>query len=58
MQKKGNEVYALGVSVGAALKGYEAVVKEIAATDKSIENDFKQHHFDAFVDAKAKQYKS
>jgi len=57
MKKKGNEVYTLGVSVGAALKGYEAVVKEVAATDKAIEADFNKGNFGRFADTYAKQYK-
>jgi hypothetical protein len=58
MKKKGNEVYTIGLSVGAALKGYEAVVKELAATDKTIGAEFKSHDFDTFVDTFVKQYKS
>ena len=58
MKKKGDEVHTIGLSVGAALKGYEAVVKELAATDKAIVADFKSNHFESFVDTYVRQYKS
>ena len=57
IKKKGTEVYTIGMSVGAALKGYEEVVKELQASDKSVAADFKAHAFGTFVDSYAKQYK-
>jgi hypothetical protein len=57
LKKKSNEVFVIGQSVGAALKGYEAVLNELAATDKTIAADFKAAEFDRFVDIYVKQYK-
>lgn len=37
---KAKEVVKLGASASAALKGYEAVVKELEATDRTIQADF------------------
>ena len=50
------EVVKLGKSLAAALKGYEAVVKDVAKSDKSIEADYKKMDFDSFYDTFVKQY--
>jgi len=55
-EKKAAEVVALGNSVAAALKGYEAVVKELSAADKTIKSDFAANSFDSFADSFVKQY--
>jgi len=56
LDAKAVEVAKLGNSVAAALKGYEAVVKELHATDQSIGHDFSAASFDHFADAYVKQY--
>jgi hypothetical protein len=53
---KAQQVVKIGNSVGAALKGYDAVVKELEATDKSIRSDFKKNDFDSFVNTYVQQY--
>jgi hypothetical protein len=57
LKKKGTEVFAIGLSVGAALKGFEEVVKGLEATDKTIRADFKATDFDTFTDTYVRQYK-
>jgi hypothetical protein len=52
------EVVKVGKSVAAALKGYEAVVKELAKSDKSIEKDFNDMSFDSFYESYVRQYES
>jgi hypothetical protein len=54
--KKAAEVVTLGNSVNAALKGYEAVVKELSASDKTIKADFGKERFDAFAETYVVQY--
>lgn len=56
LQQKAQEVVKLGTSAGAALKGYEAVVKELEGTDKTIRRDFNASHFEVFTDAYVRQY--
>jgi len=56
LEKKGAEVVVLGNSVAAALKGYQAVVKELQATDKTIAADFEKNYFDSFADMYVKHY--
>lgn len=56
LNSKAQEVVKLGTSVGSALKGYEAVVKELEASDKTIRRDFDAGHFERFVDVYVKQY--
>jgi hypothetical protein len=53
---KAQQVVKIGNSVGAALKGYDAVVKELEATDKSIRTDFNKKHRDSFVNAYVQPY--
>ncbi len=50
------EVVKLGKSVAAALKGYEAVVKELAKSDKSVETDFNHMNFEMFYETYVRQY--
>jgi hypothetical protein len=57
LKKKGTEVFTIGLSVGAALKGYEEVVKELEVSDKTIRADFKATNFDTFTDTYVRQYK-
>ena len=56
VEKKAAEVVTHGMSVAAALKGYEAVVKELHASDKTIKADFSAENFDSFADTYVKQY--
>jgi hypothetical protein len=56
--KKAAEVVALGKSVAAALKGYEAVVKELQESDKTVKADFSKANFDDFADRYVDQYAS
>jgi hypothetical protein len=44
LSAKAKEVVKLGMSLDAALKGYEAVVKELEATDRTIRADFRNQH--------------
>ena len=53
-EKKAAEIVAIGTSAAAALKGYEAVVKELDSSDKTIKADFKQ--FSEFEDTYVKMY--
>jgi hypothetical protein len=57
LKKKGTEVFTIGMSVGAALNGYEEVVKELESSDKTIAADFKANRFNGFADTYVKQYK-
>ena len=50
------EVVKLGKSVAAALKGYEAVVKELAKSNKKIEKDFNDMNFESFYETYVRQY--
>jgi hypothetical protein len=50
LQLKCREMAKLGNSVAAALKGYEAVIKELDATDRTIRRDFKHYGFDRVND--------
>jgi hypothetical protein len=50
------DVVKLGKSVAAALKGYEAVVKELAKSDKSVETDFNHMNFETFYESYVRQY--
>jgi len=56
IEKKASEVVALGNSVAAALKGYEAVVNELQKTDKTIKGDFSRMSFDSFANSYVNQY--
>ena len=56
IEKKAAEVVALGNSVAAALKGYEAVVNELEKEDKTIKSDFARMSFNSFADTYVKQY--
>lgn len=55
-EKKAAEVVAIGNAVAAALKGYDAVVKELQASDKTIKADFSAGFFDTFAQTYVKQY--
>jgi hypothetical protein len=54
---KAEQVVKIGNSVGAALRGYDAVVKELEATDKSIRTDFSKKHLDSFVNEYVQVYR-
>jgi len=56
LEAKCAEVFKIGNSVAAALKGYEAIVKELHASDQTIEHDFNEGHFNDFADRYVKQY--
>lgn len=56
LEAKATEVATLGKSVAAALKGYESVVNELKGSDKTIEHDFGQDHFDKFAETYVNQY--
>ena len=58
LEKKAEDVVELGSSVAAALKGYEAVVKDLEDTDKTIKSDFEKDDFERFADTYVKQYKN
>jgi septal ring factor EnvC (AmiA/AmiB activator) len=47
-EKKAVQLVTIGKSVAAALKGYEAVVKELQDSDKTIMKDYKELNFEAF----------
>jgi hypothetical protein len=50
LQLKCQEMAKLGNSLAAALKGYEAVMKDLEATDRTIRRDFKHYGFDRVND--------
>jgi len=52
------EVVKVGKSVAAALKGYEAVVKELAKSDRSVEKDFNDMNFEKFYEVFVRQYET
>ena|SRR5450432_1002745 len=56
IEKKAAEVVTLGTSVAAALKGYEAVVKELSASDRTIKADLSADGFDTFAGSYVQQY--
>ena len=47
-EKRATQLMTVGKSVAAALKGYEAVVKDLQDSDKTIMKDFKDLNFEAF----------
>lgn len=57
LKKKAEDVVTIGKSVAAALKGYEAVVKDLQDSDKSVKSDFEKMHFECFEDAYVDQYR-
>lgn len=56
MKKKAAHVVTVGKSVAAALKGYEAVVKDLQDSDKTVMKDFKDLNFDSFEATYVQQY--
>ena len=56
LAKKAAEVVTLGKSLAAAIKGYEAVVKDLEPLDKSINADFNKLNFEVFYDCYVKAY--
>jgi hypothetical protein len=55
LHKKADEIVAIGKSVGAALKGYQAVVNELKESDPTIVRDFDD--FGDFEEKFVTQYK-
>jgi hypothetical protein len=47
-EKRATQLMTVGKSVAAALKGYEAVVKDLQDSDETIMKDFKDLNFEAF----------
>lgn len=56
IRRKAAEVVTLGNSVSAALKGYQAVVKQLQEEDKTIRKDFNDLNFDDFAGSYVDHY--
>lgn len=50
------QVAKIGNAVGAALKGYEAVVKELEAADNTIRRDFHNKYYETFISTYVEPY--
>jgi hypothetical protein len=48
LTKQVRDMFKQAASITAALKGYEKVVKQVKAQDKTIEDDFRKLNFDDF----------